>query len=417
MPAWLGRVLEPLYRAEIGRRNRRFDRGVGVERLPVPVISVGNLSVGGTGKTPMVMHVVRLLLEAGRKPCVAMRGYAKTGKRRDEAGERRLINPSAGELLTPLARQALTERRPVLHSDEADQYRRAFPGMPVVARADRIVGLRELLEKPFQPTVDCVVLDDGFQHRQIARDLDIVLVDASRPPQLDHLLPRGYLREPLESLRRASCVVITHAELAEVPLRAGEAACDADECRVPVSESPSLLELTSVIVRHHGKPPLAVTSHLWTGFVRARSHNLEDDEELGLDVLLGRRVVGACAIGHPRAFLAGLERNLSADKSRPGKVVETMVLGDHDPFEEPTARRLAEMAARAEADAIVVTDKDWSKLRRFPSKFWPCPVYRPVLSLVFSTGGEALRGEVEKTSQQASGTRHQAPGTGHQAPD
>ena len=86
MPAWLGRVLEPLYRAEIGRRNRRFDRGVGVERLPVPVISVGNLSVGGTGKTPMVMHVVRLLLEAGRKPCVAMRRRGRGGMRRASGG-------------------------------------------------------------------------------------------------------------------------------------------------------------------------------------------------------------------------------------------------------------------------------------------------------------------------------------------
>ncbi len=241
VPAWLGRIGEPLYRRAINYRNRRFDAGAGVHRLNVPVISVGNLSVGGTGKTPMVMHVLRVLLEGGHKPCVAMRGYSKRGQSkrgqskhqhsrsaRDAPAESSLIiEQVAGSMAAWTGRergQSWTDTGAggewggvsnLGFSDEADEYRRAFPDLPLIARPDRIVGLRELLEKPFKPVVDCVVLDDGFQHRQIARDLDIVLVDASHPPMRDHLLPRGYLREPPESLRRASCVVITHAEMCD----------------------------------------------------------------------------------------------------------------------------------------------------------------------------------------------------------
>src|SRR5262245_37436924 len=78
-PAWIGAFAAPIYGAAIAKRNRRYDAGVGVERLHVPVISVGNLSVGGTGKTPMVAFIVRALREAGRRPCIAMRGYVRRG--------------------------------------------------------------------------------------------------------------------------------------------------------------------------------------------------------------------------------------------------------------------------------------------------------------------------------------------------
>jgi len=107
LPGPLGRILSPLYRASIARINRRFDRGKGVVRFDRAVISVGNISVGGTGKTPMVAWIVRGLIGAGHRPCIAMRGY-KGG---------------AGE------------------SDEEGEYRREFPDVPVVARANRTLGL------------------------------------------------------------------------------------------------------------------------------------------------------------------------------------------------------------------------------------------------------------------------------------
>lgn len=371
-PAWLGRLGEPLYRAAVARRNRRFDSGARLAaRLSVPVISIGNLSVGGTGKTPMVAHTVRLLYEHGLKPCVAMRGYASSAASREKKPE----------LVMDEIRHE--RERAVRASDEADAYRRMFPDLPIVAQPDRLAGLRKLLESPFQPTIDCVVLDDGFQHRQIARTLDIVLIDASRPPMNDHLLPRGYLREPPGSLRRASCVVITHAELCEP----GGGVESAESCG-------SFIELSGFIARHHGKPPIAITSHVWTALKRARAHAPEDDDTLPLDHLLGRRVVAACAIGNPRGFLTALRRTLHTDRTRPGTLAQVFELPDHDRFSEATAERIRDAAAAHDADMIVVTDKDWSKLRRYPSRFWPCPIVRPDLAVVFNSGQVAFETEV-----------------------
>ncbi len=175
----------------MARRNRRFDAGHGVVTLDRPVISVGNLSTGGTGKTPMTMRVVQWLREAGHAPAIAMRGY--------RAG------PEG--------------------SDEALLYQEAFAGMPIVAQANRIDGLLQLFAQeegdgeagsaPARARTDVVVLDDGFQHRQIARQFDLVLIDATRDPFADALLPAGWLREPAASLRRAHAVVLTHAESAD----------------------------------------------------------------------------------------------------------------------------------------------------------------------------------------------------------
>jgi tetraacyldisaccharide 4'-kinase len=327
-----------VYRAVVARRNAAFDRGRGVTKFAVPVISIGNLSVGGTGKTPLVMHTLRVLLQAGMRPCVAMRGY---GKRGDE---------------TP---------------DEVDAYQREFPGLCVVARPDRAAGLRAVLGAqnatrsvavPGPP--NCVVLDDGFQHRQIARDFDVVLIDATpgRSVFEDRCLPAGWLREPVESLGRASMVMLTHAELAT------EEGLDA---------------LKGEVAKRTGAP-IAVTRHVWTG-LRQRIDG--QDRLLPLDVLLGKTVVGCCAIGHPEAFERALRLVVGGPRGAEGRV-SMVALRDHDPFLPVTIRRLQEEARRAVASHIVLTDKDWSKLRHVPEAQWPCPVVRPELAVVFDSGRE-----------------------------
>lgn len=356
----VGRALEPIYRAVIGIRNRRFDRGVGVERVGVPVISVGNLSVGGTGKTPMVMHVLGALLRAGCSPCVAMRGYTARGH-----GQH-----------TP---------------DETDAYRRAFPAVPIVARPDRIVGVRALLGSA-GCTVDCVVLDDGFQHRQIGRELDIVLVDATprRSIFADRLLPGGWLREPVGSLRRASSVVLTHAELA-------------DESHIR--------ELSTRIEGVHGRPPIGVTRHLWTAFKQASAGGVmlgrgdqggggAQDVMLPLDIVQGRRVLGCCAIGHPEAFFRSLRMIVGK-----AELVHEIALADHDPYVPTTIERIARAAEKHRAEWIVVSDKDWSKLRGLNADRWPCPVVRPDLALVFDSGREELDRAVREASVRGAARR------------
>jgi tetraacyldisaccharide 4'-kinase len=327
LPAWMTGPLARVYGREVGRRNRRWDRGEGVTRLDRPVISVGNLSAGGTGKTPMVRWVVGALQETGHRPAVAMRGY---------------------------------KAEPGHPSDEEREHREALPGVPVVARPDRGAGLRALFASPEGSTVDCVVLDDGFQHRRLARDLDIVLVDASRPPDRDALLPLGYLREPLASLRRAHACVLTHAELVTPG---------------------AVARLVGVVREHLPEPaPVAVADHRWAVVRRVGTPDVALDPAW----LAGRRVVAVCAIGHPEAFLRGLER-------AGARTVSSLCLPDHDPFAASTVRRLNSLIGSVRPEAVVMTAKDLTKLGPW-SRSSPTPVVIPELGMGWRAGEDALRG-------------------------
>lgn len=331
VPPPFGTVLSRLYALAIGRINRKFDRGQGVVRFDRPVISVGNLSVGGTGKTPMVAYLVEALLAAGRRPCIAMRGYA--GAHGD--------------------------------SDEASVYRRRFPEVPIVARANRIQGLIERFAEEYKTEAvesDCIVLDDGFQHRQIARDLDIVLVDASRDPFRDTLLPAGWLREPVTSLARAGAVVITHAQCA----RAADI---------------TALDRSIASARGGERGADAVTRHAWGVLAVAEGGQ---EREHPLTWLMGKRVVAVCAIGNPGPFLA------EARRAAGGTLAGEMALRDHDPYSTGTVQKIAALARDQRAQAIVTTDKDWSKLRKTAPAAWPCPIARARLELIFDRGGDDL---------------------------
>lgn len=166
----LGAILTPAelgYRAVIRARNVAYGAGLaGASAPPVPAISVGNITVGGTGKTPMVRWLVKQLLRRGRTPGILHGGYG--------------------------------EDEPALH-------RLWFPQLPVVAERDRLRGA----DRAMQEGADVLVLDDAFQHRRLRRDLDIVLVAAETWSRHARLLPRGPFREPPGSLRRADIVVVT----------------------------------------------------------------------------------------------------------------------------------------------------------------------------------------------------------------
>ncbi|CAG0968236.1 tetraacyldisaccharide 4'-kinase [Phycisphaerales bacterium] len=334
IPGALGRILAAFYGRIIDYRNRRFDAGRGVVTLDRPVISVGNLSTGGTGKTPMVAHLVQTLRDAGRWPCVAMRGY---GARRGR------------------------------ESDEARTYRERFPDLPLVAQPNRIDGLLNLFATPEGERIDCVLLDDGFQHRLIARQLDIVLIDATRPPFDDHLLPAGHLREPVSSLARAHAVVITHAE-AVLPERLDEL-----EGRIRTAAPRALL---------------AVARHAWTGLTVHSSEGVRN-EPTGF--LAAKRVFACCAIGNPWPFLAAAERAAG------GRLAGTLVLRDHDPFMPVTLQRLHTTLQSTHADVLIVTQKDWAKLSEIPPGRWPCEVAVPNLDLQFDEGAAELQALATQT--------------------
>ena len=172
------------YRCGVAVRNSLFDLGIKQSHAAsVPVISVGNLTTGGTGKTPIVAMLVRMLNEAGHRPGIISRGYRELA----EGG-----------------------------NDEARVLELLCPGTPHVQNRDRVLAARKVAEDRDTGHDGCTVIiaDDAFQHRRLKRDLDIVLIDALNPFGHDALLPRGLLREPVSGLRRADIVILTRADLA-----------------------------------------------------------------------------------------------------------------------------------------------------------------------------------------------------------
>src|SRR4051794_2790213 len=175
---------EPFYAVVAAARNRAFDAGLRkIHRLPRATISIGNITTGGTGKTPVVRWLAQRLRESGRRVAVLSRGYkAEPGKLGDE------------QLMLDHALNSSVEQQRV----------------HIVANPDRVAGASEALR--LRPETDVFLLDDGFQHRRAGRDLDVVLVSATNPFGYGRVLPRGMLREPLSGLRRAGAFIVSHAD-------------------------------------------------------------------------------------------------------------------------------------------------------------------------------------------------------------
>jgi len=339
MPRWISRPLSWLYRVGIGFENRRYDRGAGVSKLHFPVISVGNLSVGGTGKTPMVHWIVRAVQEMNFTPLIAMRGYGA----------------KPGQL-----------------SDEEQVHKETFPDVVVVAQPDRAAGIQA--QKESGAEFDAVVLDDGFQHRRIARELDLVLIDASHPPFEDALLPRGFLREPISSLVRADAIVITHRELVN------------DE---------KLNEIEAWIHKQVPSCPIAVASHEWS---RARRFDWIEDQwataDFRLEEFEGVPVFATCGIGNPDGFFASIR---AADWD----LVSSYVLADHHPFDVQTIELILKKMKMSNSKTIVMTQKDWVKARESFCRTQsyldsPVSIVVPELGFKFWSGESKIRTVVQQ---------------------
>jgi len=280
---------------------------VKIQRLGRPVISVGNLSVGGTGKTPLVILMAKTLLAGGQRPCILTRGY---GRRRGKSLI--IIDPGAGLVFDP---QEV--------GDEPAALARALPNVPIIVSRDRfragVIG-----ERDFQATVH--LLDDGFQHFALYRDLDVVLLDVMCPPADLTLLPAGRLREPFSALRRAHWVILTRTELAE-----GAAL----EARVKAMNPGARIFRCSTKL---------------AGFAEMRSGLPEPLENLG-----GKKFAAFCGIGNPRAFFADL-------RSWGLEVVAERVFPDHHVYKRHEMENLGVLARSAGAAAILTTQKDLMNL-------------------------------------------------------
>lgn len=291
------RLPSALYAALVGARNALHDRGLlAREQVEVPVVSVGNLSAGGTGKTPCVIFLARELAARGFVPGILARGY---------------------------------RRRPGERGDEALLVARALPGVLHVENPDRVAGALALIERG----ASAILLDDGFQHRRLARQLDLVLVDATRPWGLPpppeggapvrSVLPRGLLREPARGIARADVLLLTRCDQAREEELAGLEA----ELRSLAPQLP--------ILRAAHRP------------VRLRG----SQGELPLEALRGRAVVLVSGLGNPEAF------------ERSARALGAQVLAVHR-FPDHHAYARTELEPALRAGEILASAKDAVKLEQ-----------------------------------------------------
>lgn len=303
-PRWLLRVLSLLYGAGVGLRSAAFAIGLlRSERAEVPVISVGNLTAGGTGKTPLVGYLAGHLAGRGHRVGVVSRGYGRgsTGVVVVSDGTGPLVSPAVG-------------------GDEPVQIAARVPGVLVVVGERRVDAARVAVGK-LGATV--LLMDDGFQHRFLERDLDIVTIRGDR--EREALLPLGRRREPLRALGRAGFVVVTGAE-------PGDACAD------------RLARLR----RWYGGPCAAMA-------YRPEALVPATGAPAPADALRSARAYAFCGIGDPEGFLRSL-----ADAGIPA--ADHLFFGDHHAYTERDLDEVLARARAAEASVLITTEKDAVRL-------------------------------------------------------
>jgi tetraacyldisaccharide 4'-kinase len=340
------RVLSWPYAAVVRLRNHLYTTGrLKAHRAGVPIICIGNLTTGGTGKTPLVVWLCRLLRERQVRGAILTRGYKM---REDEL------------------------------SDEPALLAAQCPDVAVIVNADRVAGAAEAIRVH---NAQVLVMDDGFQHRRLARDLDIVAMDATQPfgyrstgvppmnsptgarcPCYGRVLPAGLLREPITGLRRAHAVVLTR--------------CD------QVSED-TLARIEQAICRINPDLAIARSIHAPVGIQTG------EGSQIGLNQLRGRRLFAFCGIGNPQSFFHTLEL-------LGGVLVGSRVYDDHHRYTADDLGQIRREAVERQASLILTTQKDGTKLSRFDGPSEQPPLGYLGVELQITAGFEKLTALIDR---------------------
>jgi tetraacyldisaccharide 4'-kinase len=342
-----GRRTEPMDRLILGvlkglslfysfaLRLRAFAYGAGIlksHKLPCPVISVGNLTVGGTGKTPMVAWLASYLIGKGKRVVLISRGYGGEAR-----GDIRLVSDGETVFLSPDEA-----------GDEPVLLAQTVPHLGVVIGADRYRAGLFALEK-LKP--DLFILDDGFQHIRLQRELDILLLDSKLPFGNGFTLPGGLLREPATAASRADFIIATR--------------CDRG------------VKVDNPLPQH----PFAMAYHTIDGVVPLGGGEMEP-----LGMLKGRRAMAFSGIADPASFFSSLEK-----EGVP--LVATLSFPDHSHYGELELEAICRLREDSSSELLVTTGKDAVKLALYRERLAPCFVVS--LRMTFADTG-ALEREIEK---------------------
>jgi tetraacyldisaccharide 4'-kinase len=339
--------LSAFYGLGVRARNLAYDlRLKKVHAAPVPVISVGNLTTGGTGKTPFVAHLTNWYRDRGLRVVFLSRGYGARGG-------------------------AANDEKQVLDA--------LCPGIPHLQQPDRVASAAIAQQ---QHDAQILILDDGFQHRRLDRDLDLVLIDALCPWGYGHLLPRGMLREPMSSLRRADLVVLTRA----------------DQCTAQTRQS--ILERITAI---RGDSQRVEVAYQPLSLINSVG------ETAALQSLQGKPIAAFCGIGNPDAFYrtvetcgfklsqAATETPLpSREGQGEGKDARAFLMyPDHHNYGPSEINEIINVARRANASAIVTTQKDLVKIKA--ANLGDIPLWAVQIGTKILAGEDLLAIRLEET--------------------
>ncbi len=281
-----------LYGLVMRFRNLLFNSGIlRSHTASIPVISIGNITTGGTGKTPLVIWLCGYLRGKGLHSSILTRGY---------------------------------KTQPDQITDEPALLAKACPGTDVIVNANRVAGARKAISVH---RAQVLVMDDGFQHRRLKRDLDIVAVDATCPFGYGRVLPAGLLREPKGGLSRADAVIITRFDQA-----------DAEQMQ----------QLEQQIQQISPSIPIAKAVHRHTHAATYQNAKFDMEE------LRSKKILAFCGIGNPNAFFRCLEQNGLS-------LADTQIFDDHHPYTQDEMKQIFERARSCGAEMILCTQKDWVK--------------------------------------------------------
>ena len=316
IPTLLLGLLTPLsyiYAVVVKTRGWLYECGLlKQKRLPCTVISVGNIVAGGTGKTPAVIWIAKYLQSEGFQVGVLLRGY-----RRESQHSVSVVSDGKGVLM------------PVPESgDEAGLIARTLQGVPVVVGSDRYAAGLEVI-RLWGHTKGVLILDDGFQRQQLARDLDILTIDSTQPFGTGKLLPAGTLRESKGAMRRTDVLLLTRTDLAAESIN---------------------------FERFVGGKQIFQTYHHPT-----KLYQLSTGEECALGLLKGQCILAVCGIGNPEAFVGTL-------RQFEPKTVELLTFPDHHYYSLADLNDISTRAREVGADIVVTTEKDSQKLEVFAAQ-------------------------------------------------
>lgn len=301
--------LAKVYEKIIRYRNKQFDKEQNLVKIGIPVISVGNLSVGGTGKTPFVQMLARELIRLEKKPAIIGRGYKRKSKGEVIVcdGTKVLVDAETGG--DEMVLLAETLRVPVIAHDKK-------------AEAAKTAELRF--------DVDCLIVDDGFQHRTLRRDLDIVLID-KETIENPHVLPKGHLREPLEFIKRADVICLTGN----------------------ITDTGNLMELIkpqALVIRVR---PFQEIPYILSTRKRLNEQELKQ---------ISKSIVAAAGIAKPERFQSML-------KEKKFNVIDMMTFSDHHAYTRNDIDKIKDFCEKNNTRNIAITEKDAAKLSAYSGFF------------------------------------------------